>query len=382
MNKRIAVICAFNPLRNTGMYTVDEATKVAIPAENLSRVDYYYLGLNKLDTYSMDECAIRCKQLHQSDAEFRQYEKIIFWGDFLHSYAYWRKELIPRIVAQGICSNESEATELAYEFLMLENLSEDSLRRVAIFGSSAIADDASAIADERFQNALRRLISNAGLVMFRDPITASRYSYLRPGKALIGTDCATLHSVAVRHFVKANGAIGIFVGRSTAVQLLKYVFLIRLFELKTGQKCRWIQWTGFRPFHKYVKWLLGASTETLHKSPEQTIKDLEECSFVITDTYHMCVNAWSRGIPAVCFGSGVIFDSSTLGSKKKESFFTYVFAEKYYFFWENLHFWNTFKIIDQIEKLRQDTKLSGHISKQIQLYATYSLNCLRDFLYK
>jgi len=377
---RIAIICAYNSLRNTGMYTVDEATKIAFSKYNPEQIDYYYLALNKLDTYSDEESTIRCLQLQDLGDGLSSYSQIVFWGDFLHSYAYWTKDFLPRLIAQGICKDNNEALDLAYNYLMLESLPDEELKKVIIFGSTCIPDNAFTLLDKRFVKSFDRLISNAGLVMFRDPISASRNSFLRPFDVLVGTDCATLHALKKPKKVNKNGPVGVFVGRSSAYQLLKYVAFIRYYEWKTQTKMSWIQWTGYRPFHKYVKILLGVSKEPIHRSPEQTIDELEKCSFVISDTYHFCVNAWSRGIPAVCIGSGALFDEGTLGSKKKESFYTYIYAEKYYFFWEKFTFLSFHKLVDKMEALRKDGNAISFIHQKVRKYAGYSLDRLNKFL--
>ena len=62
---------------------------------------------------------------------------------------------------------------------------------------------------------------------------------------------------------------------------------------------------------------------------------LSRCRFVITDAYHLCVNAWRQGIPAVCVGTG---GSSLVRfhEKKKETFHLMYDASRFYVFTEDL----------------------------------------------
>src|SRR5439155_13457063 len=57
---------------------------------------------------------------------------------------------------------------------------------------------------------------------------------------------------------------------------------------------------------------------------------------IITDAYHLCVLAWSNGIPAVCVGRGASRFFTSVSDKKKELFFQTISADRFYLFSEHL----------------------------------------------
>jgi hypothetical protein len=68
----------------------------------------------------------------------------------------------------------------------------------------------------------------------------------------------------------------------------------------------------------------------------ETLKLLDECSLVISDTYHLCVNAWARGIPAICVGRGVGAMRYSIDDKKKEALYSMIGVGNLYVYAESL----------------------------------------------
>ncbi|ORU90800.1 MAG: hypothetical protein A6F71_07565 [Cycloclasticus sp. symbiont of Poecilosclerida sp. M] len=48
---------------------------------------------------------------------------------------------------------------------------------------------------------------------------------------------------------------------------------------------------------------------------------LKEHRLIITDTYHLCLNAWNAGTPAICITDGNEMAHASLSDKKKEVFY-------------------------------------------------------------
>jgi len=93
----------------------------------------------------------------------------------------------------------------------------------------------------------------------------------------------------------------------------------------------------------------------------EIVDDLTECEICITDVYHVCVNAWSAGIPAVCFGYGAKYDSDTVGSKKKEVMYLNMFAHRWYLFWENLSLTRLRQVSNLIVDLREQRERARQV---------------------
>jgi hypothetical protein len=76
---------------------------------------------------------------------------------------------------------------------------------------------------------------------------------------------------------------------------------------QTGCEPSWMPWgdSGAFPYLDAISRVgpIGALVRAEAAPPNSTIEALRnimQCRFIVTDTYHVCVNAWSLGIPAVC----------------------------------------------------------------------------------
>jgi hypothetical protein len=76
-------------------------------------------------------------------------------------------------------------------------------------------------------------------------------------------------------------------------------------ELCRRQKVRpfWLPWRVCRPPGRWQRLLFSGLEFPFDARPPTSgdlIDAIAACDFVVTDTYHICVNAWRLGVPAVC----------------------------------------------------------------------------------
>ncbi|GHC91783.1 polysaccharide pyruvyl transferase family protein [Novosphingobium pokkalii] len=340
---RIAVICAFLPNRNTGMYTVDLSAYAyfqnAYPNDEIA---YYALGpLEKLG-YTPAETHQQYLPLQDHVDAVREADLIVFWGDFLHSKPYWEVDLSKWLVRDGICADHTAAIELIYRAFMLEDASDAVLGKVVVYGGTIITIGAGDLRDARYNAALRRLITRAGGIHFRDALSQMKSSPLRGNRSVLGSDCAlqlsrddfTRYGVVDAFPEQPGEKMGVFFGR--AKWIAQPLALSRALAAQTGRKAQWIPWVDSAPRQLPLARLFGYPARRLPPLPRELLASLLECRFVLTDTYHLCVNAWNLGIPAVCLGYGSQHVAHTLGDKKKEILFAQYGASPYYLYREHI----------------------------------------------
>jgi hypothetical protein len=333
----IALICAHLPGRNTGMATVDLAGWQLLHREFPdATINAYALERGGRPVYSAEELPIPYRPLPEHAAEAFAADVIIFWGDFQHAPGHWRYDVFPRLVRDGLARTEDEARDLVYRMHMLEGATEATRRRSIIFGGTIITNTIAENSDTRYAAALHRLVTEARGIYFRDPISAAHVARLRPGAATLGTDCALLLEDGGERGGPSlsSGRIGVHFGRSRLV--IGLLAFARLIARQAGLKPDWLPWFRARPRTALQAKALGFTAARSNASPDDTLAELRRCDAIVTDTYHLAVNAWRLGIPAVCIGFGAERSDSTLNSKKKEIFYAMHGANDFYVFRENL----------------------------------------------
>jgi hypothetical protein len=344
--QKISVICAFLPSRNTGMYTVD-LSAVRFFTRNYpdSEVSYYCLGDVGKVGYAASERHVEYHPYHLHLEDVKNSDLIVYWGDFLHSKPYWEADLAGWLVRDGIASSKADATELIYKSFMLEDCDDKILRKAVLFGGTIISVGASELSDARYAKALTRLISLAGGVFFRDAISAAKADPWRGGRSALGIDCALLLEridYEEAGLIDANAVpradetrrLGVFFGRSRWIA--QPLAFSRLLGRELKSRPTWLPWLRSAPRQLPLARLAGYPATREPPLPTEIIAKLLACEFVVTDTYHLCVNSWNLGIPAICIGSGSERVAHTLGDKKKEVLYSMYGANAFYVYREAL----------------------------------------------
>jgi len=338
MKRNIAVVCARPPERNTGMATVDLAAHTALrrmmPHCN---IDLYALGERNHVSYQPGDLPYEHVPIQSDPQRFLESDIILFWGDFVHSHAYWKYDVgLWSGVADG--KRATVLSDDALRYMFLSGHSTDDLGKAVIFGSTLITNTAESFIDAHYAAAFNRLFKAAGGVLLRDALSAAKVSPLRAGEATLGCDPAFLLEDSDLHLLDDyeetvdRSGLGVFFGRSPSRVAMHG--LARALGGHLRQECRWLPWFPTRRLLRYASRPLGLSIPAGHQTPGAILAQLGSCQLLLTDTYHACVNAWRLGIPAVCIGQGAATMENSLGDKKKEILYEMIGAQALYVFTE------------------------------------------------
>lgn len=333
----IAVFCALPPDRNTGMATVDLAAvsllkRLAPEAE----ITLYAYGKPGPNAYREGQLPFHYRQVSDHKGPFFAADLIIFWGDFLHARSYWT-------VDQEGWGRQTMPFEDFAQYVFLTQLPPAALRKVIVYGSTLITNEARDHLDAAYYAQFTRLFSRAGAVLLRDALSAAKVSPLRGGEATLGCDCAFLLEDddlrQVRGFTPAaeRNGIGVFFGRSPDKG--RMMLFSRLLGRALGQRCRWLPWFVWGRARRRDRWGYLAYGYAIRAADADTgaiLSQLSGCRYIVTDTYHLCVNAWRMGIPAICIGEGARAADHSLGDKKKEVLYEMYGARRFYVYAESL----------------------------------------------
>lgn len=332
--RRIALLCARPPERNTGMVTVDLAGLSFLRRRfHSSTITPYVWGV--LNPYKPDELPFVYHDLLSEADDFIGADLRIVWGDFSHAAAHWLPD--PKAwPGETVDVSPAKVAEIA--FLQRAELS--TIRRTIVFGATIITNEAKDYRDRIYDSASRRFFTEAGAVFFRDALSAAKIAADRGAQQTLGIDCAfTLRDEDLEQlprFVKApsKSGIGVFFGRSPdKPRLLSFA---RQLGNKLGEKPTWLHWFWSSRRVRIPARVHGFSIANSEFYPGELLSALSACRFVVTDTYHLCINAWRMGIPAICVGMGASTSSDSLADKKKEILYEMYDAREFYVFGENL----------------------------------------------
>jgi hypothetical protein len=150
-------------------------------------------------------------------------------------------------------------------------------------------------------------------VWVRDIISAIKISHLKNdyNTNFLGVDCSLLinpHSIFKKKEKKiSEKRIGIFLGRTInySSKILSFTFEI---ANRIKYSYNWINWGDSKAFPslnnlniKEIETSINGFDLNGNQDTEKTLLNLLDYSLIITDTYHLCVNSWNLGIPAICF---------------------------------------------------------------------------------
>lgn len=324
---RISVICAVAPGPNPGMASVDLSAWSLLRRHVPDGAAVFY------QLYTADELLADRPEAERAEAAARQKlpfeyrcargrmdeiyssDAIIYWGDFLHMAPY--QQIVGRRLAQaGVTRDREEAAKLASEFFFLSEAPDEVLGKAVLFGGTLLFNSLRGAAQPDYERNFARLFRNAHSVRVRDVYSALYVNYVRQDyqRSYLGPDCALLLAPEELAALPrgawtadpdaGTGCGGLFFGRSqqrveTLVQFAR--------DLCQALECapHWLPW-GAKPAFSMQYDVSSPDHVKARPAPEQwpLLGDLFELirryRVVITDTYHLCVNAWSVGVPAIC----------------------------------------------------------------------------------
>lgn len=313
---RVAVVCAFHG-GNAGMYSVDLAAQQFLRSLNLSHDFIVMQCKNGQPQHSYGGLNFK---VFRDPLQLRDYTHILYWGDFINNPTYGKSGFSSQDVSQGNSKSKEEAYEAWLSLMLPDRRILESQRVISVSNNfqnidKTILKEDAPILKERFLNTFDAIFP-------RDPLSFQSLSAFAPeaasGNVFQGIDAAYLFD--------ANSFIGktlpdedkpffsYFFGRSKFSNSDK---LIRSVESATGLEARPIS-----------KWL--ACRPSPRESMTSMLAQIKGSRFVISDTYHCCVNTMNMSVPIIGIGRDASFQKGTLGDHKKFILFDMFGLSEYY----------------------------------------------------
>ncbi|MFE1247414.1 hypothetical protein [Streptomyces sp. NPDC058735] len=312
---RVAVITAPNiGYRNTGMLTVDLAFE-SLRRRAGGAFDATWYTLHTPDTVPLRDCARGTElpftflPLAEHLDALRDHDAVVFWGDFLHTRHYLVQDATNRLTDFGIAADRDAARALLNRTLLFADQPDELLARTLSYGGTILHNTQSDYEDEEYGPLFTRLVRRSRRMWVRDPLSAAKLAHLRGDRTTdhFGSDAALLSrpgdlghlpTTGWSRSVPEGGAIGVFLGARTPVPAWLPATCQELSD-RLGAPLEWLPW-----FDREVP---GPVSHIAARPGDHTLGDLigvlPRYRLVITDTYHLAVNAWGAGTPAVCVGA-------------------------------------------------------------------------------
>lgn len=312
MARELAVVCASPPGFNPGMDSVDRAlTYLGEKHGFAGRLRFYRLYPAAQAANGSEAAGISYSVVPATADFYRSQGVTLYWGDFLHMRQY-HETVAQRLVRDGACGDLASAARRVRQVFLQAEEDPDTLARSLTFGGTLLFNTLVDEADPAYQTTLERFLKSCRGAWFRDVYSAFKACLIRGALApgCLGVDCANLVDADRAYPLEGRPAqddrVGIFLGRShTNIDEMAGFGS----ELAAALGCRvsWMSWGDRHAFpalssifeHGAVR-ALGSFTEEPAQSSTNSIAELFRYRAIVTDTYHVCVNAWNLGVPAVC----------------------------------------------------------------------------------
>ena len=292
---RIAVISAFNPY-NYGMYSVDLAahqffSELGVPFTPVVTQQRTRTGRLRFE-------------LVRDASQFAGFDAVVYWGDFLNNPMWGAGAYVQREAKRHKVHDPQSAWE-NWCALYLDLKRRHPTLRVFAIGGCFLGADGPALPRARAQ--FEEFIQSAELVTPRDDRSLAIVRQIAPGdRVLPGMDCAWLLPFAPRANTDDSSYFVCFLGRTLRRQSRRF-----LGELARMQGLRpiWIDWMNLNRPRFIAHW----NFERMHRL-------IAGARFVVTDTYHLTINALNRGVRTVClYDAGQSESDGTCGDAKKRA---------------------------------------------------------------
>jgi hypothetical protein len=374
------MLCAVPPERNTGMVTVD-LSGVNLLKRHFPNAEIVLFGWGVMGPYAYREGEVPFdyRDILTHSHNYLNADLRVIWGDFLQSAVHWLPD--PSTWDQPVDLDPNNISRITF----LKDAHDEILRRTIVFGSTIITNQAKDQLEPIYSNAFKDFITRAGGILFRDALSAAKVAPYRGGEQTLGMDCAFLLQnedlLQLKGFKPAEqrSGVGVFFGRSPGP--LKLLSFSRMVARALGEECSWLPWFWSRRRLRFLGRLFGYQLKNAHPLPGELLSQLSGYRFIVTDTYHLCINAWRMGIPAICIGMGADALGGTLADKKKEILYEMYNARAFYVFGENLATYRGRKVqAAAAAKTLSDDRLISAVFDNLQVHISSASNRLRSAL--
>ena len=376
-SKEIAVVCNSTMSLNHGMASEHLALHSLATRNGYTNLRYYELlsrdehmaaltkssppsvdarAIAKLDREFSERIPIAYERLLGSLDKVIRSDAIIFWCSWLHSPLFYdyNKHLLLQL---SLASSERQAADIIDSHIYLMGQPDEVLTKSLSFGQNFLFNSRWHENRSDYGAAYKSFYTRVRRARMRDVLSSRRISRLRsdPLDSNTFVDCATLlkqqdvdklcRLSTHDEIAFCRHKIGVFFGRSdVAADSVRYIS--EFFSESLGAPVFSLPW-GFSYSFPQTKALpfpcpvpKGRSFSTVGDS----LSMIREARAIISDTYHVCVNAWTMGVPAICIGgdfskreldmnSGFRF----LNFDKRHLLYALIYALDFYVHEEELH---------------------------------------------
>ncbi|MGE9808305.1 polysaccharide pyruvyl transferase family protein [Janibacter sp. G1551] len=336
MSRVINVLCAPPNGRNAGMASVDMAFGSVAPSGVAVRywrmwdqsewIEPPGISCPRPDgTFEDPDTGLTYHLLRGRLDEFLDGDAAVYWGDFLHMAVYQRHTADVLHRRMGLL-DEGAARESVADHLLLRSRATERLPQVLSYGSTLGMNTPSDYVGE-YGSDLNRFLTAANRVWLRDAYSAqtARIARGNADESCQALDAAFL--LGERDRRERDGSLAVFFGRSA----LAPEALARLgsrVARRLGLQPQLLPWgeePAFWPIHDRRRFraawpglehgvanpsagqrrqtaqgvLRGTSSRAMAPSPSDCFEQIARSSVVLTDTYHLAVNSWRLGTPAI-----------------------------------------------------------------------------------
>lgn len=305
-NSKIAVICAYNR-GNSGMYSVDLAAHDFFSRHNVNFSMFCSQARNLAETSNYGKMTIKT---FRSISELEGFTHIVYWGDFQNSPYYGQRDFSIRERSFGLSIDDQSAFQKWLELFALSEGRPESVRRVVSVGNNF--QNGFELSPDLRLRTLNGFNTNFDVVLPRDP--QSLYSLHRQfdssfyDKAELGMDAAFL--LPSQEYVEPKPhhkkTLGFFFGRSGIKNRRD---IVRAVARQLGLEAV-----------RIGPWLPGDVMTVRNKFPRMLTR-MRDSAFILTDTYHCCVNGMNLGTPVIGLGVAATSQVGSLGDYKKAELF-------------------------------------------------------------
>ncbi|SFV39083.1 polysaccharide pyruvyl transferase family protein [Hyphomicrobium facile] len=296
--RKVGIVCAFNP-GNTGMFSVDLAASRVFDAWNIEHT---------LINFQKRRWRLPLKyQVSRTPNKLAQYSHLLFWGDFQNNPVYGTRDFANREVKFGYARTATEgvANWIGLHLELSSVLPKTTV--VASIGNCFLGS----------REAATRHNLSASLATFADTATRILPRESQSGAELVeaaggsprsnistGLDPAFLLDPQKREDFRESKYFGYCFARSKVQDVAEGLDAIS-------------KATGLTAIE--VPWSVGKRRISQKKIFSGALEAFAQCRFIVSDVYHLTVNAINHGIPVIVLSRRQEMTQSSVDDQKKSA---------------------------------------------------------------
>jgi hypothetical protein len=234
----------------------------------------------------------------------KTFTHLLFWGDFQNNPVYGTNDFAKRELKFKYASSDKEAIS-NWSKLHLDISDELHGVKIASVGNCFLGAGTAA-AEKSLASSLRNFVRNAVAILPRESQSMQQLMDASEPSANIATglDTAFLLDGCNRQDYRDKKNIGFRFVRSGVVDIDAGIA-----ELAKA--------TGLSPVE--IPWTTGDRKASCKKVFSQAMDAIATCRVVVTDVYHLAVNATNHGTPVICLSRGDYNASTSVADAKKHA---------------------------------------------------------------